>query len=79
MAVTTVAYDSGNGSDVSARGRSKSYDSDDSDRTQKRKKDGLTRDYLNTDRKTPLLASPIELKLAFAQTAGMKRILVHPI
>ena len=34
-------YDSGDGSDDSARGRRKGYDSDDSDRAQKRKKDGL--------------------------------------
>eukprot|EP01040_Poterioochromonas_malhamensis_P014854 gene14854-16520_t len=40
--------DSSDGSDDSARGRRKGYDSDDSDSAQRRKKDGLTRDYLNT-------------------------------
>ena len=71
-------YDSGNRSDDSARGRRKSYASDESDGAQKRKKEGLTRDYLETVRKTPLLASPRELMTAFARTPGMGRIPMHP-
>ena len=51
-------YNSGDGSDDSTRGRRKGYDSDESDGAQKRKKEGLTRDYLETVRKKPLLASP---------------------
>jgi len=49
-------YDSGDGSDDSAPGRRKGYDSDESDGAQKRKKEGLTRDYLETVRKTPLFS-----------------------
>ena len=54
-------YDSGDGSDDFSPGRRKGYDCDESDGAQKRKKEGLTRDYLETVRKTPLLASPGEL------------------
>jgi len=72
-------YDSGGGSDDFAQGRRKGYDSDESDGAQKRKKEKLTRDYLETGRKTPLLAFPRELMAAFARTPGMGRIPVHPI
>ena len=63
--------------DESKRKRSNSSDSEDSER-HRRKKKGMTRDYLKTIPKKPLLASPVKMMALMAETPGLARGIEMP-
>ena len=60
--------DSDNSDDKRRKGRS-----DDSDSEGERRKKGLTRDYLDTIKKSPMLATPREMMATLAETPGAVR------